>query len=99
MRLLNPEEVKSCAGVGLIMTSMRSETPGHGIAVFPFLKTSGAIQLGDFTVRSTDDTEGLTREDARSAAGISGIIVPGAAVCAVQASDDFDHSIIQAGES
>lgn len=40
------------------MTLAPGETPGHGIAVFPFLKTAQAIQLGNFTFRSTDDIAG-----------------------------------------
>src|SRR5207247_4711398 len=33
-------------------------------AVFPFLKTTDPITLGNFTFRSTDDTTGLDAEDA-----------------------------------
>lgn len=40
------------------------ETPGRGIAVFPFLKTTDLIQLGSFTFRSTDDTSDLREDDA-----------------------------------
>lgn len=36
---------------------------GRGLAVFPFLKTSGPVQLGDFTFRSTDDVSELGDED------------------------------------
>ena len=39
------------------------ETPGHGIAVFPFLKTHGTVRLGSFIFRSTDDITGLDEED------------------------------------
>lgn len=53
------------------MTLVPGETPGHGIAVFPFLKTSAAIQLGDFTFRSTDDTERLSQEDAQHVREVS----------------------------
>ena len=41
------------------MTLRPGETPGHGIAVLPFLKTSEAVRLGNFTFRSTDDTTDL----------------------------------------
>lgn len=46
------------------MTLRPGETPGRGIAVFPFLKTNGSIRLGSFTFKSTDDTTGLSDEDA-----------------------------------
>ena len=45
------------------MTLRPGETAGHGIAVFPFLKTMDVIQLGNFSFRSTEDTTGLTEED------------------------------------
>jgi hypothetical protein len=45
------------------MSLRPGETPGNGVAVFPFLKTSGAVALGSFTFRSTDDVNGLTAED------------------------------------
>ena len=47
------------------MTYISGETPSHGIAVFPFLKTTHAIKLGNFTFRATDDTKGLEDEDAQ----------------------------------
>lgn len=53
------------------MTSTPGETPGHGIAVFPFLKTAQAIQLGNFIFRSTDDVEGLGDEDAQHVREVS----------------------------
>jgi hypothetical protein len=46
------------------MTLRPGEVPGRAVAVFPFLKTTDAIQLGTFTFRSTDDTSNLEREDA-----------------------------------
>jgi hypothetical protein len=46
------------------MTLRPGETPGRAIAVFPFLKTTDAIQLGSFKFRSTDDTSDLTEEEA-----------------------------------
>jgi hypothetical protein len=46
------------------MTLRPGEVPGRAIAVFPFLKTTHPITLGDFTFRSTDDTTGLDAEDA-----------------------------------
>ena len=55
----------------MIMPLTPGETPGHGIAVFPFLKTAQAIQLGNFTFRSTDDIEGLGDEDAHHVREVS----------------------------
>jgi hypothetical protein len=46
------------------MSLRPGETPGYGIAVFPFLKTSRSVQLGRFTFRSTDDTSGLDDKEA-----------------------------------
>ena len=45
------------------MTLRPGEAPGHGIAVFPFLKTMGSVRLGSFTFRSTDDIADLDQED------------------------------------
>ena len=45
------------------MTLRPGEVPGRGIAVFPFLKTSEPVRLGNFTFRSTDDTADLSEED------------------------------------
>lgn len=53
------------------MTLTPGETPGHGIAVFPFLKTTQAIQLGNFKFRSTDDLEGLQDDDAQHVREVS----------------------------
>ena len=39
------------------------EARGRGIAVFPFLKTSEPISLGNFTFRSTDDVSELSEGD------------------------------------
>lgn len=46
------------------MTLRPGETSGHGIAVFPFLKTGEPVRLGSFTFRSTHDTTDLSAEDA-----------------------------------
>jgi hypothetical protein len=46
------------------MSLRPGEKPGSGIAVFPFLKTSDPVQLGKFTFKSTEDTSGLSDEDA-----------------------------------
>ena len=46
------------------MTLRPGETPGRGIAVFPFRKTSESVRLGSFTFRSTDDTAGVDEDDA-----------------------------------
>jgi len=46
------------------MTLRPGEALGHGIAVFPFLKTGEPVRLGSFTFKSTDDTTGLSDEDA-----------------------------------
>jgi hypothetical protein len=45
------------------VTLRPGESPGPAIAVFPFLKTREPLRLGSFTFRSTDDTEGLDKED------------------------------------
>lgn len=47
------------------------KTPGQGIAVFPFLKTTHAIQLGNFRFRSTEDLDGLRDEDAQHVREVS----------------------------
>src|SRR2546426_7916345 len=46
------------------MTLRPGEERGHGIAVFPFLKTSEPVRLRNFIFRSTDDTQGLGEDDA-----------------------------------
>jgi len=46
------------------MSLRPGETPGHGIAVFPFLKTHQSIRLGSLTFRTTDDVTGLEEQDA-----------------------------------
>lgn len=46
------------------MTLRPGEAPGRAIAVFPFLKTTDPIRLGNFFFRSTDDTSDLETEDA-----------------------------------
>ena len=46
------------------MTLRPGESPGRAVAVFPFLKTSGPITLGNFTFLSTNDTSGLAKENA-----------------------------------
>jgi hypothetical protein len=56
-------EHKSAQGVPS-MTLRPGEVPGRAVAVFPFLKTTDAIQLGTLAFRSTDDTSGLEQEDA-----------------------------------
>jgi len=43
----------------------------YSFAVFPFLKTSGAVTIGQMTVRSTDDATGLLPEQARQLQEIS----------------------------
>lgn len=45
------------------MTLRPGETRGRAIAVFPFLKTRRPVSLGAFTFRSTDNTDGLDKED------------------------------------
>ena len=56
------------------MTFISGQTPNHCIAVFPFLKTTGAIQLGNFTFRSTDDTAGLADDEVRRVREVSGML-------------------------
>ena len=53
------------------MTFAPGETPGQGVAVFPFLKTTHAIQLGNFRFRSTEDLDGLGDEDAQHVREVS----------------------------
>src|SRR5437762_2343534 len=53
------------------MTLRPGEAPGRAIAVFPFLKTTGSIQVGNFVFRSTDDTSELEPEDAEHVREIS----------------------------
>jgi hypothetical protein len=45
------------------MTLRPGEARSRAIAVFPFLKTSEPVRLGDFTFRSTEDTTDLSGED------------------------------------
>jgi len=47
------------------------EATSYSIAVFPFLKTTAPIHLGGVTFRSTDDTEGLSSDAARSVAEVA----------------------------
>jgi hypothetical protein len=53
------------------MRSTTGETLGCAIAVFPFLKTTNALQLGCFRFRSTDDLDGLGEEDAQHVRAVS----------------------------
>ncbi len=46
------------------MTLRPGEAPGRAIAVFPFMKTGEPVRIGSFTFKSTDDTTGLSDEDA-----------------------------------
>jgi hypothetical protein len=43
---------------------METHNNDFSIVVFPFLKTEDAVSLGDITFQSTDDTEGLSPEQA-----------------------------------
>jgi hypothetical protein len=56
------------------MTLRPGEVPGRAIAVFPFLKTTGRIQLGSFSFRSTDDTSELEQDDAANVREIADML-------------------------
>lgn len=43
---------------------MQTHQKNYSFAVFPFLKTRGAVSIGHLTFRSTDDTDGLSSEQA-----------------------------------
>ena len=43
---------------------METSIKNYSIVVFPFLKTSGAVTIGQQTFRSTDDTDNLSSEQA-----------------------------------
>jgi hypothetical protein len=43
---------------------MQTHHKNYSFAVFPFLKTHGAVSIGHLTFRSTDTTDGLTAEQA-----------------------------------
>jgi len=45
---------------------MRLPTADFSFAIFPFLKTSGPVPLGQFTFRSTDDRADLSTNEAQS---------------------------------
>jgi len=53
------------------MALRMGEVPGHGIAAFPFLKTSQPVRLGSFTFRSTDDIADLSTDDSAHVREIS----------------------------
>ena len=44
------------------------------IAIFPYLKTSGPVQIGPYTFRSTDDIEGLSEAEATAVAEVTGML-------------------------
>ena len=44
------------------------------IALFPYLKTSGAVRIGPYTFRSTDDLQGLGEAEAKAVSEISGML-------------------------
>ena len=56
------------------MTLRPGEVPGRAIAVFPFLKTTDAIQLGSFSFRSTDDTSDLEKDNAANVREIADML-------------------------
>jgi hypothetical protein len=41
------------------------------IAIFPYLKTSGLVQIGPYTFRSTDDIEGLSEAEATAVSEVT----------------------------
>lgn len=44
---------------------MQSTKNDYSVAVFPFLKTQSAVSIGQCEFRSTDDTNGLSPDQAR----------------------------------
>lgn len=50
---------------------METSEKNYSFAVFPFLKTSGKVSIGQFTFRSTDDTDELSHEQATCVREIS----------------------------
>ena len=46
----------------------------YSIAVFPFLKTTGRVLLGDLTFRSSDDLEGLPSAEAASVTEVASML-------------------------
>jgi len=50
---------------------MPNDTHPYSFAVFPFLKTSTAVTVGQLTFRSTDDTDGLAAQQASQVNEIS----------------------------
>src|SRR5258708_5705589 len=56
------------------MTLRPGEVPARAIAVFPFLKTTDAIQLGGLSFRSTDDTSDLEKGDATNVREIADML-------------------------
>lgn len=49
---------------GIILTEAALNTPPYSLAMFPFLKTSAPVSIGNITFRSTDDTSQLSAEQA-----------------------------------
>jgi hypothetical protein len=50
---------------------METFDKNYSFAVFPFLKTSDKVSIGGLTFRSTDDADGLSREQAACVREIS----------------------------
>ena len=44
------------------MEAVGQRAESFSIAVFPFLKTTAPVQIGDMTFRSTKDTSGLSND-------------------------------------
>lgn len=53
---------------------MASDHPAFSVAVFPLLKTSGRALIGDVEFRSTDDLEGLSREQTRAVREVASML-------------------------
>ena len=49
----------------------------YSIVVFPFLKTYGAVDLGNLTFRSTQETDDLSEEQANSVKEIAQLLGSG----------------------
>lgn len=53
---------------------METKQKNFSFAVFPFLKTSGSVSIGQLTFRPTGDTEGLSADQAASIGEIAGML-------------------------
>jgi hypothetical protein len=83
-----------------------AEMSASSFVVFPFLKTTHAVELGGFQLRSTDDTTGLSRADAKHLAEIANMLflqddqrIPSASYTVVRAIPLFGDKSESDGET